>query len=182
MVTFCGECFCFGYTKLYQDFCDYNGFDEKIGDYGDLASVYCPACQNEKLIEAGLNKELEKVLRLEELADEISITLTQAIGWADDYSTAKEYSIAVLIFAAAGLCSLKTKRFTSSGWSEESYEDCGKAEAKELLEKATIKDVKAVLNSIKLLSKTEAWGKVKNVASWIESEIQKHPEILIDLV
>ena len=38
MVLFCGECFHFGYTKYYNEYYDYDGFDEKVDDYSALSN------------------------------------------------------------------------------------------------------------------------------------------------
>jgi hypothetical protein len=63
MVLFCGECFHFDYTKCCHEYYDYDGFEEKVDDYGDFAEVYCPCCHNDRLLESDLDKELVKALK-----------------------------------------------------------------------------------------------------------------------
>ncbi|ADC64706.1 hypothetical protein Ferp_0532 [Ferroglobus placidus DSM 10642] len=178
--TFCSECFCFGYTKLYQDFVTYSGFDEEVDNSSDLVRVYCPACDGEELVKVDLSTEFSEILsELGDLADEEGISLTQSIEWADDESTAREYSIAALIFTAAGKGIIRTKHHTSTRHVNENTE-----KARELLEKAIRVDARAVINVVKLLSKTRAWrdAKVRDVAVWVDAVIRNHPEVLADLM
>lgn len=179
MVLFCGECYHFGYTKYYREYYDYDGFEEKVDDYGDLAEVYCPCCHNDKLLEADLDEELVKALReFDKLVPELRIELTTACDFRDEFSIAKEFSISVLIFAAAGLCGLRIKYYYDESWRTEEF----KGDVYRMLERAIKNDLKAVINAVKLLSRTSVKEKVKSVLNWIEKYVRWHPEVLANFI
>ncbi len=178
MVLFCGECFHFGYTKYYHEYYDYDGFEKKVDDYGDLAEVYCPCCHNDELLEADLDKELVRALReFDKLVPELKIELTTACDLRDEFSIAKEFSISVLIFAAAGLCELRIKYYDEFWRTEEL-----KGDVYRILEKAIKNDLKAVINAVELLSRTSVKEKVRSVLDWAEEYVKRHPEVLANCI
>lgn len=107
----------------------------------------------------------------------LKIELTTACDFRDESSIAKEFSISVLIFAAAGLCKLRIKYYDES-WRTEKF----KGDVYRMLEKAIKNDLKAVINAVKLLSRTSVKEKVRSVVDWIEEYIRKHPEILANCI
>jgi len=148
MVVFCPVCFFFGYSKYYQEFFHYNGFEEKINDYGDLASYFCPSCQNEEMIEADLPGDIYNLLK--EIPKEVDgLTLTEL---EDDPTTAKELSLIVLFLSAIGECSIGTKRLVLSQFTYEPLPNDGEDRAVELLKKAIESEPKALMNAVKILS------------------------------
>jgi len=179
MVLFCGECFYFGYTKCCYEYYDYDGFEEKVDDYGDLAEVYCPCCHNDKFLEADLDEELVKAIKeFDKLVPEFGIELTTACDFRDESSIAKEFSISVLMFAAAGLCKLRIKYYYGGSCRIEEF----KEDVYSMLEKAIKSDLKAVINAVKLHSRTSVKEKVGNVVDWIEKYIREHPELLANCI
>ncbi|WP_290597187.1 MULTISPECIES: hypothetical protein [unclassified Archaeoglobus] len=172
MVLFCGECFHFGYTKYYCEYYDYDGFEGKVDDYGDLAEVYCPCCHNGRLLEVDLDEELVKALKeFDELVPKLKIELTTACDFRDEFSIAKEFSISVLIFAAAGLCKLRIKYYYGGSWRSEEF----KEDVYRILERAIKNDLKAVINAVNLLLRSDVKEKVKSVLNWIENYVKGHP-------
>jgi len=108
----------------------------------------------------------------------LKIELTTACDFRDEFSIAKEFSISILIFAAAGLCGLRIKYYYDESWRTEEF----KGDMYRMLEKAIKNDLKAVINAVKLPSRTSVKEKVKSVLNWIEEYVRWHPEVLANFI
>ena len=181
MVTFCGECFYFGYMKLYHDYYYYSGLHERLDDHINLARACCPNCNSEELVEVdgkGLCEALQSIRRLAE-ASEICLTVFDDVMIGCEES-ALEYSVVSLAFAAAGLGKLRFKKLTSSGWSYRTFDDFERSKAEELLEKAVEKNAAVVVNAIELVSKADMPA-AKEVLDVLAAKIRS-PECLANLI
>jgi len=177
MVVFCPECFFFGYSKYYQEFFHYNGFEEKINDYGDLVNYFCPECQNEEMIEADLPEYVYNLLK--EISENVDgLTLSEL---EDDPTTAKELSLIVLLLSAIGECSIGIKRLVSSQLTYEPLPNDGRGMTVELLKKAMEAQPKVLVNAVKILSERLDEDK-RNKVERVCREVVGNPEVLANLV
>ena len=108
----------------------------------------------------------------------LKIELTTVCDLRDKSSIVKEFSISVLISAVAGLCKLKIKYYYDKSWRTEEF----KGDVYNMLEKAIKNDLKAVINAVKLPSRTSVKEKVKSVLNWIEECVRWHPEVLANFI